>query len=72
MICFKGGPEPSDVCLVNVKLKYFSKLCFGTSKFHIETKYWKTFLKFSSIDFSGQRRCKHELQVSIQFQSFLL
>jgi len=31
----KGGPEPSnfeDLCLVNVSVKYFSKLCFGTSK----------------------------------------
>jgi len=31
----KGGPEPSnfeDLCLVNVSVKYFSKLCFGTIK----------------------------------------
>jgi len=32
---FKGGPEPSnfeDLCLVNVSVKYFSKICFGTIK----------------------------------------
>jgi len=33
MICLKGGPEPSDLCLVNVNLKYFSNIFFGTSKF---------------------------------------
>jgi len=34
----KGGPEPSnfeDLCLVNVSVKYFSKLCFGTSKIQL-------------------------------------
>jgi len=38
----KSGPEPSNfkhLCLVNVSVKYFSKLCFGTSKIHIELKY---------------------------------
>jgi len=31
----KSGPEPSnfeDLCLANVSVKYFSKLCIGTSK----------------------------------------
>ena len=34
----KGGPEPSnfeDLCLVNVSVKYFNKLCFGTSKIQL-------------------------------------
>jgi len=37
----KGGPESSnfeDLCLVNVSVKYFSKLCFGTIKIQPELK----------------------------------
>jgi len=37
-LLFKGGPEPSnfeDLCLVNVSVKYFIKLCFGTSKIQL-------------------------------------
>ena len=44
----KGGPEPSnfeDLCLVNVSVKYFSKLCFGTNKIQPELKYLKTILE---------------------------
>jgi len=44
----KGGPEPSnfeDLCLVNVSVKYFSKLCFGTMKIQPELKYLKTILE---------------------------
>jgi len=47
-IPFKGGPEPSnfeDLCLVNVSVKYFSKLCFGTIKIQPELKYLKPFLE---------------------------
>jgi len=40
----------------NIISLYFSKLCFGANKFQVELKYWETFLKFSSIDFSGQSR----------------
>jgi len=49
MYSFEGGPEPSnfeDLCLVNVSMKYFSKLCFGTSKIQPELKYLKTILEF--------------------------
>jgi hypothetical protein len=45
---FKGGPEPSnfeDLCLVNVSVKYFSKLCFGTIKIQPELKYLKPILE---------------------------
>jgi len=44
----KGGPEPSnfeDLCLVNVSVKYSSKLCFGTIKIQPELKYLKTILE---------------------------
>ena len=44
----KGGPEPSNfenLCLVNVSVKYFSKLCFGTIKIQPELKYLKTILE---------------------------
>jgi len=44
----KGGPEPSnfeDLCLVNVSVKYFSKLCFGTMKIQPELKYLKPILE---------------------------
>ena len=44
----KGGPEPSnfeDLCLVNVSVKYFSKLCFGTIKIQPELKYLKPILE---------------------------
>jgi len=44
----KGGPEPSnfeDLCLMNVSVKYFSKLCFGTSKIQDELNFLKTTLE---------------------------
>ena len=44
----KGGPEPSsseDLCLVNVSVKYFSKLCFGTIQIQPELKYLKPILE---------------------------
>jgi len=44
----KGGPEPSnfeDLCLVNVSVQYFSKLCFGNIKIQPELKYLKTILE---------------------------
>jgi len=40
--------EPSnfeDLCLVNVSVKYFSKLCFGTIKIQPELKYLKPILE---------------------------
>ena len=46
--CLKGGPEPSnfeDLCLVNVSVKYFSKLCFSTIKIQPELKYLKPILE---------------------------
>ena len=52
----KGGPEPSnfeDLCLVNVSVKYFRKLCFGTSKIQLNWNIWKPFLKSSPFYFSG-------------------
>jgi len=48
LLDFKGGPEPSnfeDLCLVNVSVKYFSKLCFGTIKIQPELKFLKPILK---------------------------
>jgi len=39
-----GGPEPSnfeDLCLVNVSVKYFSKLCFGTIKIQPELNFFE-------------------------------
>ena len=44
----KGGPEPSnfeDLCLVNVSVKYVSKLCCGTIKIQPELKYLNTILE---------------------------
>jgi len=44
----EGRPEPSifeDLCLVNVSVKYFSKLCFGTIKIQPELKYLKPILE---------------------------
>ena len=34
-----------DLCLVNVSVKYFSKLCFGTIKIQPELKYLKPILE---------------------------
>jgi len=72
---FKGGPEPSnfeDLWLVNVSVKYFSKLCFGTIKIQPELKYLKPFLKSSPLDFSGHRLGNTSLVVFLRFQSFSL
>ena len=71
----KGGPEPSnfeDLCLVNVSVKYFSKLCFGTIKIQPELKYLKTILEVSRLDFSGQRLRNTSLAVFLRFHSFSL
>jgi len=71
----KGGPEPSsieDLCLVNVSVKYFSKLCFGTSKMQLNWNIWKPFLKSSPFDFSGQRPRNTSLVVFLRFHSFSL
>jgi len=71
----KGGPEPSnfeDLCLVNVSVKYFSKLCFGTSKIQLNCNIWKPFLKSSPLDFSGQRLGNTSLVVFLRFHSFSL
>jgi len=58
----KGGPEPSnleDLCLVNVSVKYFSKLFFGTIKIQPELKYLKTVLEVltSSIQRENEFGC---------------
>jgi len=71
----KGGPEPSnfeDLSLVNVSVKYFSKLCFGTIEIQPELKYLKPFLKSSPLDFSGQRLGNTSLVKFLRFQSFSL
>jgi len=63
-ICFKGGPEPSnfeDLCLVNVKVKYFSKLCFGTIKMiQPEMKYLKPILEGFTSWFQRAKAWEHE------------
>ena len=59
----KGGPEPSkfeDLCLVNVSVKYFSKLCFGTIKIQPELKYLKTILEYFTSWFQRAKAWEHE------------
>ena len=59
----KGGPEPSnfeDLCLVNVSVKYFSKLCFGTNKIQPELKYLKTILEDFTSRFQRAIAWEHE------------
>jgi len=59
----KGGPEPSnfeDLCLVNVSVKYLSKLCFGTSKIQPELKYLKTILEVFTSWFQRAKAWEHE------------
>jgi len=71
----KGGPEPSnfeDLCLVNVSVKWFSKLRFGTSKIQLNWNIWKPSLKSSPLDFSGQRLGNTSLVVFLRFHSFSL
>jgi len=71
----KGGPEPSnfeDWRLVNVSVKYFSKLCFGTSRFQLNWNILKPFLKSSPLDFSRQRLGNTTLVVFLRFHSFSL
>jgi len=73
--CLKGGPEPSnfeDLCLVNVSVKYFSKLCVGTSKIQLNWNIWKPSLKSSPLYFSGQRFGNTSLLVFLRFHSFSL
>ena len=72
---FKGEPEPSnleDLCLVNVSVKYFSQLCFGTIKIQPDLKYLKTILEVLTLDFSGQRFGNTSLVVFLRFHSFSL
>jgi len=60
---FKGGPEPSnfeDFGLVNVSVKYFSKLCFGTIKIQPELKYLKTILEDFTSWFQRAKAWEHE------------
>jgi len=62
-IPFKGGPEPSnlgDLCLVNVSVKYFSKLCFGTINIQPELKYLKTILEVLTSWFQRAKAWEHE------------
>ena len=59
----KGGPEPSnfeDLCLVNVSVKYFSKLCSGTIKIQPELKYLKTILEVFTSLFQLAKAWEHE------------
>jgi len=47
-VIIKGGPEPlnfEELYLVNVSVKYFSKLCLATIKIQPELKYLKTILE---------------------------
>ena len=63
MLLLKGGPEPSnfeDLCLVNVSVKYFSKLCFGTIKIQPELKYLKTILEDFTSRFQRAKAWEHE------------
>ena len=60
---FKGGPEPSnleDLCLVNVSVKYFSKLCFGAINIQPELKYLKTILEVSTSSFQRAKTWEYE------------
>jgi len=57
---------------VNVSVKYFSKLCFGTSKIQLNWNIWKPFLKSSPLDFSGQRLGNTSLVAFLRFQPFSL
>ena len=57
------GPEPSsfeDLCLVNVSVKYFSKLCFGTIKIQPELKYLKTILEVFTSWFQRAKALEHK------------
>ena len=59
----KGGPEPSsfeDLCLVNVSVKYLSKLCFGTIKIQPELKYLKTIFDVLTFWFQRAKAWEHE------------
>jgi len=61
-IFIKGGPEPSnfeDLCLVNVSVKSFSKLCFGTIKIQPELEYWKTILEDFTSEFQRAKAWEH-------------
>jgi len=60
---FKCGPEPSnfeDLCLVNVSVKYLSKLCFGTIKIQPELKYLRTILEVFTSWFQRAKAMEHE------------
>ena len=59
----EGGPEPSnfeDLCLVNVSVKYFSKICFGTIKIQPELKYLKPILEDFTSWFQRAKAWEHE------------
>jgi len=57
---------------VNVSVKYFSKLCFGTSKIQLNWNIWNPFFKSSPLDFSGRRLGNTSLVVFLRFHSFSL
>jgi len=74
-IVLKGGPELlnfEDLCLVNVNVKYFRKLCFTTRKFQLNWNIWKPSLKSSPLDFSQQRRGNTSLVVFLQCVSTVI
>jgi len=63
LTAIKGGPEPSnfdDLCLVNVSVKYFSKLCFGNIKIQPELKNLKTILEVFTFLFQRAKAVEHE------------
>jgi len=71
---WKCGSEPSnfqDVCLVNVSVKYFSKICFGTIKIQPELKFFNsTDFGFSFI-FTGSKIARiSEFHGTIMLSSF--
>ena len=59
-----GGPEPSnfeDLYLMNVSVKYFGKLCFGTIKIQPELKYLKPILEDFTSWFQRTKAWEHEV-----------
>jgi len=69
----KGGPENLKFeDLLWMSVKYFSKLCFGTSKIELNWNIWKPFLKSSTFDFNEQRLGHTSLVVFLQFYSISL
>ena len=44
---------------MNVSVKYFSKLCFGTIKIQPELEYWKTILEDFTSEFQRAKAWEH-------------